>query len=131
MSWEPKHLSDAEVEIVELVATATMGEPKEAKRAIAEFLRRGHDIKAGYAMAYRLIELLDSSAGRPNKSESMSLYATRSNPVHDQIRERFKKLIAKGITKGAAYEVLAEDYKIGIRSLQRICKGIKKPTKNS
>ena len=131
MSREPKYLSDAEVEILELVATATMGEPKEAKRAIAEFLRRGHDIKAGYEMATRLIELLDGSTGRPNKNTGTTLYATRPNPLHEQIRDRFKKLLAKGSTKRAAYEVLTEDYRLGNRSLERICKGIKKPTKNS
>ena len=113
-------------QIVSLCLTAN---PATARKAIAEYLRRGHDVLASSELAVRLIELLDSPRGRPSKAKSQSLYSSEPNRVHDAIRNDLKKSLELGGTKRKALAELADKYRISERQLERICKGIRKPTK--
>ena len=118
---------------LQIVSLCMMAEPNTAKKATAEYLRRGHDILARSELAARLIELLDSPKGRPSRSKSQSLYREleleRTNPVHEGIRDDLAKALELGSTKREALAKLADKYRLSERQLERVCRGIRKPTK--
>lgn len=112
---DPQKLSDEDVEIILLLGDATMGSVEEAKKAIAELLRRGVDIKAGYELANRLIEILDPPKGRPNRQKAGSLYSTRDsslNKTHARMFVRFDQLYGSSEykTKTKVYSRLCDEF---------------------
>ena len=122
---DPKRLSDEEAEMIVLLGHATMGSVKEAKKAIAELLRRGVDIKAGFEVAERLIEILDPPRGRPNRQTAHSLYATRESPInkaHARMFVRFEELYgsAKYKTKTDVYEKLNDEFGYSVEYCKEI-----------
>jgi hypothetical protein len=132
---DPKRLSDEEAEMMVLLGDATMGSVKEAKKAIAELLRRGVDIKAGAEVAERLIEILDPPRGRPNKKNARTLYSNSGGKhandaveKHDSIRAQYKTLWESGEykTKVKLYRDLAIQWSY---SESRIKSIVLKPTK--
>lgn len=77
---DPKQLTEDEVEIIELLGDATMGDVNESKRAFAELLRRGKNVIAGTEAAERLIEILDPPrAVFVNKDVAFIDYAALAN----------------------------------------------------
>jgi len=124
-SSDPKRLSEKEAETMVLLGDATMGSVKEAKKAIAELLRRGVDIKAGFEVAERLIEILDPPRGRPNRQTAQSLYATREPPInktHARMFIRFEELYgsAEYKKKTNVYEALHDEFGYSVEYCKEI-----------
>ena len=122
---DPKMLSDEEAEIIVLLGDATMGSVREAKKAIAELLRRGLDIKAGFEVSERLIEILDPPKGRPNRKTARTLYSTREPPTnksHARMFVRFEELYGSSEFKEKAkvYEVLHDEFGYSVEYCKEI-----------
>lgn len=116
---DPKQLTEDEVEIIELLGDATMGDVNESKRAFAELLRKGVDVIAGTEAAERLIEILDPPRGRPNKKTGRTLYsseggkhANQAKKNHQIIRDEYERLQESGDykTKKQLYHHLAKQF---------------------
>ena len=132
---DPKRLSDEEAEIIGLLGDATMGSVKEAKKAIAELLRRGKDIKAGFEVAERLIEILDPPRGRPNRETARTLYATRESPInktHARMFVRFEELYGSSEFKKKAkvYEALHDEFGYQVEYCKEIITDLMKRVEN-
>ena len=121
-----KALSKEDVKIVELVSLASMGDKDEVKAAVIQLLKRGYDIKAGYEVANRLIEVLESKKGAIPKHNGQTLYSSRGNPKHDSIRDDFKILINDGVSKNKSYNLLAKKHFKSPGYVKTLCKGINK-----
>jgi hypothetical protein len=126
---DPKQLTEHEVEVIELLADATMGDVNESKRAFAELLRRGINVLAGTEAAERLIEILDPPKGRPNKKTGRSLYSTRdgkhanqAKKNHQVIRREYEILQRSGDykTKEQLYHRLAERFSYSASRIKQI-----------
>ena len=132
---DPQKLSDEDAEIIFLLGDATMGSVSEAKKAIAELLRRGMDIKAGFEVAERLIEILDPPKGRPNQKAARTLYSTRQSPLnktHARMFVRFEKLYGSPgyKTKTKVYSKLCDEFRYTEEYCKEIITDLAKKVKN-
>ena len=112
-------------EIQDLTGDAIMGDVDTSKKAIAELLRRGVDIKAGFEVAERLIKILDPPRGRPNRKTARTLYDTRESPinkVHARMFVRFEELYGSSEFKKKAkvYEVLHDEFGYSVEYCKEI-----------
>lgn len=134
---DPKQLTEDEVEIIELLGDATMGDVNESKRAFAELLRKGVNVIAGTEAAERLIEILDPPRGRPNKKVGRTLYssgggkhANQAKKNRQDILKEYERLWGSGDykTKEQLFHHLAEQFHYSPSRIKQIIlkKGLNK-----